>query len=94
MRINNTYANRRSAGQCVDCGKTVEDSRKGKAKCGDCARLDAVTLYPKRKAKHAERRAKGLCPRCGRNSLGGFVFCYECRTRKKEEYRAKKGGAK
>ena len=84
----------KAAGVCVKCRR--ESVAIGHTMCPDCLYKAAEysrEYYHRKFASQStkwnegkkrireERKSKGLCPRCGKKSVKGFVYCPECRKR-------------
>ena len=91
--------------KCVKCGKKDERTLSGKIYCEECAikykeykKAHKKPLTEEQKAhnrewlkKHREeRKAKGLCPYCGKPAVNGTVRCEKHLQECKDYYRRKK----
>ena len=100
------YESRKKANLCTKCGKQDAYTIYGKALCFECekkARERQIKWYQAnrdrqhdyRKRKREERKAAGLCPKCGKRRLEkGEKQCAYCRSRNRvysERYQRKNG---
>ncbi len=93
----------KNKGICVCCGR--DNACIGSVYCPECGEKNAEKVreyyrtnrdernnYNKEYNKRirAERKAKGLCVKCGRKAIDGQTLCLECRTKERKWKKAKR----
>lgn len=71
-RVQRVRASRIAEGKCIECG--TEPHSPGHKLCNKCLQQKAART----KEVYYERKANGLCVRCGKPAVPGKVKCAEC----------------
>ena len=100
-RCHKRYYQRKAAGVCVQCGKPDEFTEEGGAYCIDCLeryaeyrqesyRRNPQSTYNRHKRLADQRKADGLCVRCGKPLEDkSKARCKACRAQDAERHRIK-----
>ena len=69
------YRKYKNEGRCGNCGRPLEEERKGKTLCVKCNEIRTIEA----KKNYDFLRSIGVCPRCGKEKLEGEeTICLEC----------------
>ena len=72
----------KAAGKCYNCRQ--ENDQPEKTHCSACAESERNAKYRRNGTIWHERKAAGVCPRCGGEMPPGYAYCERCRIKKQE----------
>ena len=84
MNAQERYYDLKDRNVCVQCGRQTPETLQGRTRCKACAKTHREAQEPynaKRVVTYRERKAAGVCTRCGGKRDGESLMCSFCRAK-------------